>query len=403
MIIINALFKTFINIFITAVIAPQPIAAANNSDWLPVESYEQRQDFYIDKGELCYYILDLYKVTASNEPDIVKDVPENIKNLGSHIENIYALGLLNSTDTENFDEKDAVTVSDISDILYKLSENILHKFDIQKTPHLDFMVSRGIISAQEYVNSNSNITLKETISIIENYKNSFPDFAISDNIDNIKSEIEAIKKNKPRAYLTFDDGVSKNTIKILDTLKAENVKATFFITGTGDVDTIKRISDEGHTIGNHTYSHDYSNIYSSTENFWADFENEQNYLESIIGYKPTLFRFPGGSNNTVSNRYNSNNIMSTLINQAEEKGYYYVDWNVSAGDASKGGASSESIVRNIVSQSRNNNNVVILMHQNNGKETTAEALPKVIKNLKEMGYEILPLSTASNFPRFKVR
>lgn len=98
------------------------------------------------------------------------------------------------------------------------------------------------------------------------------------------------------AYLTFDDGTSENTARILDVLNQYGAKATFFVSGRSDPTFLLRMRDEGHAIGNHTMSHDYKKIYRSPEAFWEDFGAEGDYLESILGYRPGLMRFPGGSN-----------------------------------------------------------------------------------------------------------
>lgn len=144
----------------------------------------------------------------------------------------------------------------------------------------------------------------------------------------------SVSNGKPGViYLTFDDGPStKNTARLLDILKEENVKATFFLTDKTNTDyLIKRMYDEGHTIGLHTASHNYKYIYSSTTNFIKDIEKIQEKVARITGEKSSIIRFPGGSSNTVSS-FNPG-IMCTLSNMVIEKGYHYFDWNVSSGDA----------------------------------------------------------------------
>ena len=112
-------------------------------------------------------------------------------------------------------------------------------------------------------------------------------------------EVEAAHK----VYLTFDDGPSANTLKILDILEEYGVKATFFTVGTageGEEEILKQIVEAGHTLGMHSYTHDYSELYSSVENFAADFAREQEFLYGVTGVKSKVYRFPGGSSNTVS-------------------------------------------------------------------------------------------------------
>ena len=152
-----------------------------------------------------------------------------------------------------------------------------------------------------------------------------------------KKCFSSVSNGKPGViYLTFDDGPStKNTARLLDILKEENVKATFFLTDKTNTDyLIKRMYDEGHTIGLHTASHNYKYVYSSTTNFFKDIEKIKEKVARVTGESPTIIRFPGGSSNTVSS-FNPG-IMCTLSNMVIEKGYHYFDWNVSSGDAGSG-------------------------------------------------------------------
>lgn len=106
-----------------------------------------------------------------------------------------------------------------------------------------------------------------------------------------------------KVYLTFDDGPSENTDAILDILAEYNVKATFFAIGQEGEENMtmyQRIVSEGHTLGMHSYSHSYSTVYKSLDDFKSDFYKIQNYIEGVTGVKPVYYRFPGGSNNLVS-------------------------------------------------------------------------------------------------------
>ena len=189
-------------------------------------------------------------------------------------------------------------------------------------------------------------------------------------------------------YLTFDDGPSNLTLDILNILKEEDVKATFFITGQSDSINyiIKRAYDEGHTIGLHTYSHDYSYVYSSVDNYFNDLNNISNKLENIIGKKSNLIRFPGGSSNTVSRNY-SVGIMSRLTGEVLNRGYRYFDWNVDADDA--GGAYSDSnrIYLNVVNNLSHYRANVVLMHDSYGHTATRDALRNIIQYGKRNGYK----------------
>ena len=200
-------------------------------------------------------------------------------------------------------------------------------------------------------------------------------------------------------YLTFDDGPSAtgSTQKILDVLRNNGIKATFFVTGNGPANLIKKEYDEGHVIALHTYSHSYANVYASVDNYFNDLNRISDLVYSQTGQRSNIIRFPGGSNNTVSNRY-SNGIMDILTKQVLEKGYIYFDWNVSSGDA--GGCTTESCVYNSVvnglSKSRSN---IVLMHD--VKMFTANALDDIIKYGKNNGYSFGVLSSAVTPARFK--
>lgn len=194
----------------------------------------------------------------------------------------------------------------------------------------------------------------------------------------------SVSNGKPGViYLTFDDGPStKNTARLLDILKEENVKATFFLTDKTNTDyLIKRMYDEGHTIGLHTASHNYKYIYSSTTNFIKDIEKIQEKVARITGEKSSIIRFPGGSSNTVSS-FNPG-IMCTLSNMVIEKGYHYFDWNVSSGDAGSK-RSKKNTYRNVTNNLSKNRANVVLMHDI--YDSTVDAVKDIIKYGKDNGY-----------------
>ena len=192
-------------------------------------------------------------------------------------------------------------------------------------------------------------------------------------------------------YLTFDDGPSKNTPLILDILKNYNAKATFFVINTGDIGYIQRIHDEGHTVGLHTYSHNYAQLYSSTDAYFNDLQQISDKVESIIGIRPTVMRFPGGSSNKVSAKY-CKGIMTQLVTLVQEKGYSYFDWNISSGDADSTTPSYTYIRNNVLNNARNKNSICVLMHDASAKTTTVQALPEIIEGLTNMGYRLEALT-----------
>ncbi|MEG0275520.1 MAG: polysaccharide deacetylase [Coprobacillus sp.] len=186
-------------------------------------------------------------------------------------------------------------------------------------------------------------------------------------------------------YLTFDDGPSANTAKVLEVLKKYNAKATFFVTGNGQKYNylIKQAHNEGHTIGLHTYSHNYSRVYSSVNNYFNDLDKIGQMVKGQIGFVPKYIRFPGGASNTVSRKY-SKGIMSTLTSEVQKRGYQYYDWNCSSGDASGNNVAVSKIVKS--STSSHANNIMILAHDTGAKSTTVQALPQIIEHYKALGY-----------------
>lgn len=195
-------------------------------------------------------------------------------------------------------------------------------------------------------------------------------------------------------FLTFDDGPSENTGKILKILEKYDAKATFFVTGNGQADNhfIKEAYDQGNAIGLHTYTHDYSYVYSSVDNYFQDLQQISDMVKDITGEAPKVIRFPGGSSNTVSANY-TEGIMSRLVDLVHEKGYEYFDWNVSSGDASGNDIPVDTIVQGATACEEQY--CTILFHDTMAKNTTVEALPDIIRHYKEQGYVFLPLTRDS--------
>ncbi len=193
-----------------------------------------------------------------------------------------------------------------------------------------------------------------------------------------------------KVYLTFDDGPSGNSDRILDILDDYNVKATFFVVGKEDEESkriYKRIVDEGHTLGMHSYTHKYSYIYSSMDNFKSDFEKLQNLLYDVTGVDCDLYRFPGGSSNQVSNTD-----MGEYIKFLNEENVRYLDWNVASGDATSAPITVDDLVENVMNDVVKYKTSVVLMHDADSKDATVEALPTLIEKLQAEGALILPVS-----------
>nr|WP_307992582.1 polysaccharide deacetylase family protein [uncultured Niameybacter sp.] len=210
------------------------------------------------------------------------------------------------------------------------------------------------------------------------------------------------EEDRKVAYLTFDDGPSANTAKILDFLKANNIRATFFVLEKDGYDDLyKRIVDEGHAIAIHSSTHDYAQIYQNVDNFMNDVNSLSNHIKELTGVETKLLRFPGGSNNTVSHRYGGKDIMNQIIPTVTDAGFVYYDWNVDSMDAAKGLQDTQVIVDSVLKQAKYNDNAVILMHDAAAKTTTVDALPKIVEGLKEQGFVFDALSTDSEPVKFK--
>ena len=207
----------------------------------------------------------------------------------------------------------------------------------------------------------------------------------------VSSPQSPVPSGEKVCYLTFDDGPSKNTPLILDILKNYNAKATFFVINSADIGYIQRIHDEGHTVGLHTASHNYAQLYSSTDAYFNDLQQISDKVESIIGIRPTVMRFPGGSSNKVSAKY-CKGIMTQLVTLVQEKGYSYFDWNISSGDADSTTPSYTYIRNNVLNNARNKNSICVLMHDAAAKTTTVQALPEIIEGLTNMGYRLEALT-----------
>ena len=187
------------------------------------------------------------------------------------------------------------------------------------------------------------------------------------------------------AYITIDDGPSRdNTPQILDLLKENNIKATFFVLPRKNVDDLyERIVSEGHEIANHSYSHDYKKLYSANvDDFAEDAAQARDFVQEKLGVTTTSFRFPGGAMGKKSE------IIEPRKKILEDLGYRWFDWNASTGDSDSGpdGKNVEALVSNVVDKTKDREKLIILMHDSADKTATPEALSFIIEKLKEQGY-----------------
>lgn len=248
------------------------------------------------------------------------------------------------------------------------------------------------------------MSLEQTISRLEETLESFTAAEKDENViveqevaesvewEAIEPETEILEETaKRKVYLTFDDGPSAYTEEILDILDTYDVKATFFVTGETAKSHPERyveIVNRGHSLGMHSYSHKYGEIYASKEAFEEDFNKLRDFLKETTGKEPDIYRFPGGSSNTVSDVD-----MKVFCDFLEEEGVSYFDWNISSKDANRGTASPEDIYHNVVDDLERFDNAIVLMHDSVKKHTTVEALPRIIEYILAMeDTEILPIT-----------
>lgn len=246
---------------------------------------------------------------------------------------------------------------------------------------------------------------KQTVSVLQQKleaeqqtQNDLQDFDIENDVEpeieepDTISEEDADEAEKMRnVYLTFDDGPSIYTNKILDILKEYDIKATFFVTGKDEpeyTELYQRIVEEGHTLGMHSYSHNYSELYASTESFINDFEKLQNYLYEITGVESKVYRFPGGSNSA-----SGLGDIQGMIDYLDEQGVAYFDWNVTSKDSTTPMLSAEQIVDNCTQNIDYYNNAFILLHDSKERSSTVEALPQIIEKISAVdNTQIVPIT-----------
>lgn len=204
-----------------------------------------------------------------------------------------------------------------------------------------------------------------------------------------KGEITKQELPEKVAFLTFDDGPSRNTEKILDTLKQYNACATFFVIGENLTENgtkiVKRALEEGHMLGMHTETHCYDEIYHSVDAFLADYDKLASRFVELFGECPAIYRFPGGSYSSYINP-----IKKDLKEEMQRRGFYGYDWNVS-GEDSVGTPTAASIKKNIFDTIEGQNQPIILLHDSPCSNLTAEVLPDILERLVAEGYTFMTL------------
>lgn len=196
-------------------------------------------------------------------------------------------------------------------------------------------------------------------------------------------------------YLTIDDGPSKHTPEVLDILKREGVQATFFVLGEQverNPDIAKRIVEEGHAIGNHTYNHQYDKLYGSFSEFANQVMRTDDEIYAATGVRTTLVRAPGGTHTNFDQGY---------FDALGAAGYRVHDWNVDSGDSKRRGVPSSEIIANI-KKSKLADTLNVLIHDSAGHEESVRALPAIIQYYKSLGYSFEPLDDSVKPMQFQL-
>ncbi|MDR3120146.1 MAG: polysaccharide deacetylase, partial [Clostridiales bacterium] len=201
----------------------------------------------------------------------------------------------------------------------------------------------------------------------------------------------ALNRKKRYVYLTFDDGPSALTQQYLDILKAQDVRATFFLVGV-NVAKYPRLTQaiymDRHSIANHSYTHNYDKLYKSASALFSELERWDAQVSSALGfpYHTNVFRFPGGSTYKTAKQYRS---------QVTARGYVYYDWNCLNGDAQIRDKSADSLYDYMLATFKGQDEVIVLMHDTDTKQTTLDMLDRAIRFFKEQGYEFRTLGGAA--------
>jgi peptidoglycan/xylan/chitin deacetylase (PgdA/CDA1 family) len=199
---------------------------------------------------------------------------------------------------------------------------------------------------------------------------------------------------KPKVYLTFSGGPTETSAQVLDILKTHKVKATFFVSKTGneqETELLKRMVAEGHTIGVQSYSRNYQAIYQSSETCSSSFKRMQSFVETATGFVPTIYRFPGGS----GNKHASKKVIDGMVKWLKKNDIPYYDWNVSAGNSAKKLLSTKDILANIENGLKGSGTKIVLINDGAGRTDTIKALPVVLDTLTKAGYHFYPITDST--------
>ena len=273
----------------------------------------------------------------------------------------------------------------IGNFIFKLHVNAYNS--IKRIPFNNKTNSQGItlLNKQDITinNNNPNLILSKTTSSVKS------ETLVNNQELSYTVESAYVKDGKKIAFLTFDDGPSSdNTLRILQILKFYKIKATFFIIGSSaekNRDILKAVVNDGHAIGNHTYSHVYKTIYSNVPTFINEIKKTDSIFKDVLGssFSTRLVRFPGGAFQTTA--------MKPFVKELNNEGYVNIDWNVINGDGEGTNIPPDKLLKKLKDTVLDQSHLVILMHDSSTKRTSVETLPQIIEYLKAKGYEFATL------------
>jgi len=345
----------------------------------PVLEIKEEEFFYCENGNIPKYT-----VRAIDNYD--GDITENIVSVVENGKIVFQVS--DSSKNQTKVERDATIKDNESPVLTLIGEKeIRMKVNDPYIENGANAVDTCDGDITEKIEIEGNVDVKQPGKYTLTYK-------VKDRSGNLSSEtrtvvIESEKKVLgKKIYLTFDDGPGKYTAKLLDILKKYNAKATFFVTNQnltkGYDDIILRAYREGHTIGLHTFSHDYA-IYQSVDTYLNDLYAIQEKVKKITGYTSKIIRFPGGSSNTISKSYdNGSHIMSKLTKEVTDRGFRYYDWNILSGDAGET-KDPNKIFYNVIEGFDKFTTPIVLQHDI--KDYSVNAMEKILEYGTKHGYE----------------
>lgn len=340
-----------------------------------------------DETKTKVYFKEDYDLKKAGKHDVVVVVEDEGKNKTEK-----------KTSVKTVEDQEAPTLSGVQDLVVLINKDVDYLKNVKATDNFDPEPEIKVDDSQVKLSKLGDYKVIYTVTDRSGNKKTYQQTVSV--VDKLPINDKGQSQEKI-VYLTFDDGPSANTQKILDILDQYGAKATFFVTGTNQKYNylIKEAYKRGHTIGLHTYSHDYGKVYSSVDAYFDDLNQIGEMVKNEIGFVPRFIRFPGGASNTVSRKYCSG-IMSTLVKEVKERGYQYYDWNADSTDASGNHVAVSKLIANGTSSRANNIN--LLCHDTDAKSTTVEALPGIISHYQQLGYQFKGIDEDSFTPHQKV-